>query len=61
MNKKTMTRVCSECGSENVLKDAWASFDSESQKWVLDQVFDQGFCKDCDGECTINEKELCDE
>jgi hypothetical protein len=41
--------VCSICGSENVLRDAWASWDLESQKWELASTFQAGFCQDCDG------------
>lgn len=46
-----MKKVCKHCGSENVVKDAWASWDGE--QWVLEDFFDDEFCKDCDGETTI--------
>lgn len=49
-------RVCANCGSEAVVKDAWASWDETKQEYVLDDIFDYEFCKDCDGETTIIEK-----
>jgi hypothetical protein len=45
--------VCAECGSFEVIKDAWAEWDHESQKWVLSTTFDTEFCVDCDGETNI--------
>ena len=42
--------VCSECGSKNVLFDAWAWWDEDKQTFVLDEVFDYCFCADCDSE-----------
>jgi hypothetical protein len=51
-------KVCKTCGSDNVVIDAWASWDVDSQEWVLENVFDQDFCNDCDGETTIIDKDL---
>ena len=48
-----MKKVCNVCGSDNVVKDAWASWDIETQRYVLEDFFDNEFCKDCDGETTI--------
>lgn len=50
--------VCSHCGSENVRRDAWATWDVESQSWELATVFDAGFCDDCDGEASLAEVEI---
>ena len=47
--------VCTKCG-EPVLKDAWASWDTETQQWVLETVFDQAFCSNCDGETKAETK-----
>lgn len=43
--------VCSYCGSERVLRDAYAAWDVRRQKWVLQNVFDAAVCesKKCDG------------
>lgn len=56
MVKLKMT--CSHCGSERVVKDAWASWDEDLQLWEVESVFDNGFCHDCDGEATINVEEV---
>lgn len=50
-------KVCKYCGSEEVVKDAWAAWDNVLQVWVLDDFFDYEFCKVCDGETTIIDKE----
>lgn len=59
--EKKFKMVCSYCGSENVLSDAYAKWNVENQEWELDNTFDKGaFCEDCDGECRIVEKEIVD-
>lgn len=40
--------VCAHC------RDAWAKWDEAARQWVLDAVFDQAYCPDCDGESTID-------
>ena len=52
-----MKKVCKHCGSENVVKDAWAEWDEDKQEWVLQQVFDYDYCTDCEGDTTIIDKE----
>jgi hypothetical protein len=48
--------VCKYCGSEDVAHDAWAEWDLEAQIWVLrGEPFDNAYCFDCDGECSILE------
>lgn len=39
--------ICPECGSANVLLDAWASWDAESRWWQVETTFDNGVCEDC--------------
>jgi hypothetical protein len=48
--------VCSWCGSADVSRDAWASWDVEEQDWVLGAVFDQGFCQACECERGLEER-----
>ena len=55
--KKT-TPVCTLCGSGRILRDAWAEWDEERQDWVLGQEFDEYFCENCDGDCSIEWCEL---
>lgn len=54
MTTKT-TRVCKYCGSYDVRRDAWAAWDYDSQQWVLEETFDNEYCKDCEGETCIEE------
>ena len=42
--------VCSKCGSDNILKDAWTIWDVEQQEWVLHSVYDTVYCEDCEEE-----------
>jgi hypothetical protein len=45
--------TCSHCHSENVVRDAWAQWDNEKQKWRLFDIFPESFCRDCEGETNI--------
>lgn len=48
--------VCSECGSDDVLADAYAEWDEEHQRWELTDTFDKGaHCNACDGETRLEE------
>jgi hypothetical protein len=50
--------VCSDCGSHDVRRDAFACWDYDAQQWVLGPVFDQGYCEDCGGEASLDEIEV---
>lgn len=52
------TPHCSNCGSTSVLIDAWAEWDDEAQEWSIQDVFNSIFCQDCDGETSIEWKEI---
>lgn len=39
--------TCAKCGSENVMRDAYAVWNFDTQDWELGAVFDQGYCDDC--------------
>lgn len=43
--------VCRRCGSNRVLRDAWAEWSIEHQVWELQNVFDHAVCESrtCDG------------
>jgi len=47
--------VCGDCGSANVMRDAWAVSDTENQCWELGNVFDAGYCDDCSGESLVEQ------
>ncbi|WP_425416962.1 DUF3768 domain-containing protein [Oricola indica] len=45
--------TCSTCGSPNVLRDAWAVWDTSRGRWALGEVFDHAHCADCEGDTHI--------
>lgn len=45
--------VCSKCGSERVVKDAFACWNPETGLWELENVFDHEHCHQCEGETTF--------
>ena len=59
MSKDRVKMVCSRCGSDDVLADAYAEWDVETQAWEVAQTFDKGgYCNKCDGETRIEEQPL---
>lgn len=59
-HKALIEKVCKKCGSTDVVLDAWACWNPDEEEWVLKDFFDNAFCLDCDCECVITEKEVCD-
>lgn len=56
---KRVKMVCSTCKSDEVLCDAYAEWDVDTQKWELQNTFDKGaFCAKCDGETRLEEVEI---
>lgn len=54
MPKSRYKQVCDECGSENVMADAYAKWDTEDQEWHLVEAFAKGsYCNDCVDETTV--------
>lgn len=49
-------KVCSHCGSEEIVFDAWSAWNEDKQQFELKQVFDNVFCEYCQGE--TKEKEI---
>ena len=49
---------CTHCGSEDILCDAYAKWNIESQKWELYNVFQQEYCEQCEGECSTDEFQI---
>ncbi|MGI4731469.1 MAG: hypothetical protein ACRYFW_06955 [Janthinobacterium lividum] len=52
--------VCGWCGSTEVSRDAWASWDEDAQAWVLGTVLDDGFCHRCERERGLEERAIGD-
>lgn len=55
---KRIAICCRDCGSEDVARDAWASWDKENQCWELSQVFDYAFCNACETDTKLIEKDI---
>jgi len=55
---KKIKIVCSECGSDDVRRDANASWNIEKQEWELCAVYDNGTCEACGEERTLDEQEI---
>lgn len=58
MITKKQNNFCDSCGGTNVLIDAWAKYDPETDEMELYNMFDNAFCEDCDGECTYERRDI---
>jgi hypothetical protein len=45
--------VCEHCGSVDVVRDAFASWDMKTKEWVLHSWYDNAHCNACDGPASI--------
>ncbi len=45
--------VCTICGSERIVRDAWAAWQSASREWMLEEIFDHTFCLACETDAGI--------
>lgn len=48
--------VCASCASPSVTREAWASWDASSQRWLLAELFDYAFCHSCHRRVVIEER-----
>lgn len=48
---------CINCGSENILQDAWAEWSYDAQEWVLHSTQANFWCQTCDGETSYPNNE----
>lgn len=55
MINPSIKMTCIYCGGPNVMRDAWAVWNIDTQKWELGNVFDHAECADCESETQINE------
>jgi hypothetical protein len=53
--------VCEVCGSDEVMRDAWAVWNEDLQEWELGDIFDHAQCDRCEGETRIKEVPIEDE
>ncbi len=45
--------ICQTCGSELVVRDAWAIWSPQYGLWELEQVFDDTYCRACEEITTL--------
>ena len=45
--------ICASCGTDEVVRDAWAISDPYDHCWTLKCVFDHAFCKRCEALTTL--------
>ena len=50
--------ICTYCGSDDVSRDAYAKWDIDTQEWEIITTFDSYYCEDCDGETSIEWKDI---
>lgn len=49
---------CRRCGSQDVKRSAWASWNVDKQNWELGGLQEGAICKECEGEVDLVEREL---
>jgi hypothetical protein len=49
---------CQNCGSTEILKDAYATWDAAAQEWVLHSTYDELTCNVCRSRSDIIEVEF---
>ena len=45
--------ICATCQSEQVVRKAWVCWNTDAGLWELEQVFDVGYCRQCDVETSL--------
>lgn len=45
--------TCKTCGTQRVVRDAWACWNPASGLWELENVFDHSFCHQCEGDTSF--------
>ena len=48
-----IAKCCAACGSQEVCLDAYASWNTRTQRWELANVYDRGFCRQCEDDAEI--------
>lgn len=62
MTEKKMFLVCRHCGSENLVFDCSAWWDSDKQQWDYGEPYDKSeICNDCGGETRAEELHMTDD
>ena len=56
MSEPKIKMCCIHCGSENVMRDAYAYWSEDAQAWELRATYDQVMCEDCGEEANYCEE-----
>jgi len=49
--------ICANCGSDDVSLEGFIRWDFENQRYEVIDLCDKGhYCRNCDGECRIEQK-----
>lgn len=51
-------KVCTYCGSTDILVDSWVVWNECTQEFDIENIFDYAYCNECQGETKILDKEL---
>ena len=54
---KKIRKICTDCRSSDIRFDAWAEWDEQKQEYVLFQTFQEAFCENHEGSCTVEDEE----
>ena len=55
---KRLNYICKHCGSSDVIFDAYAQWNPESQEFVLYSISDDPWCCECGGETAVKTIDL---
>ena len=55
MTGKKINMRCGQCQSNDIVVDAWAHWNVETQDFELHSVFDEAFCLACNEACDVDE------
>lgn len=51
-------KVCRYCGSEDLNFDAFVQWDVEKQDYIIENIYDDVYCCNCEGSTTEIDKEI---
>lgn len=60
MGSPRVKLLCPECGAEDVVLDAYAAWDVETQDWVLHSTYEEKRCNTCGAEFDEADEEAID-
>ena len=55
---KRINYICTHCGSSDVVFDAYAEWNPETQEFEIYNTFDDSWCNECEGANTVKTVDL---